>query len=76
MSTEAVTAPAAPDTRLAALRRIAIVPAFNEEGNVGRVIDELRAFDPGLDIVVVSDGSIDRTAAVAAEHGAHVIRLP
>ena len=52
------------------------MPAFNEEGNVGRVIDELRAFDPGLDIVVISDGSIDRTAAVAAEHGAHVIRLP
>jgi glycosyltransferase involved in cell wall biosynthesis len=70
------TSPALPDTRLAALRRIAIVPAFNEEGNVGRVIDELRAFDPGLDIVVISDGSIDRTALVAAEHGAHVIRLP
>src|SRR5579862_3773275 len=70
------TAPAPPDTRLAALRRIAIVPAFNEEGNVGRVIDELRAFDPGLDIVVISDGSIDRTALVAEEHGAHVIRLP
>ena len=70
------TAPAPPDTRLAALRRIAIVPAFNEEGNVGRVIDELRAFDPGLDIVVISDGSIDRTALLAEEHGAHVIRLP
>jgi glycosyltransferase involved in cell wall biosynthesis len=40
------------------------------------VIDELRAFDPGLDVVVVSDGSLDRTAEVAAEHGAHVIRLP
>jgi glycosyltransferase involved in cell wall biosynthesis len=58
------------------IRRIAIVPAYNEEQNVGRVIDELRAFDPGLDIVVVSDGSVDRTAEVAAEHGAHVVSLP
>jgi glycosyltransferase involved in cell wall biosynthesis len=58
------------------LRRIAIVPAYNEERNVARVIDELRAFDPGLDIVVVSDGSHDRTAAVAAERGAHVVALP
>lgn len=58
------------------LRRIAIVPAFNEERNVARVIDELRAFDPGLDIVVVSDGSHDRTAEVAAERGAHVVQLP
>jgi glycosyltransferase involved in cell wall biosynthesis len=76
MSTEVASSPARPDTRLAALRRIAIVPAFNEAQNVGRVIDELHAFDPGLDIVVISDGSTDRTAAVAAEHGAHVISLP
>lgn len=58
------------------LRRIAIVPAYNEEQNVGRVIDELHAFDPGLDIVVVSDGSVDRTIEVAAGHGAHVVSLP
>src|SRR5476649_332916 len=57
-------------------RRIAIVPAYNEERNIGRVLDELRAFDPALDVVVISDGSVDRTAEVAAEHGAHVIRLP
>jgi glycosyltransferase involved in cell wall biosynthesis len=76
VSTELLEARVEPDARLAALRRIAIVPAFNEERNVGRVIDELRAFDPGLEIVVVSDGSADRTAEVAAERGAHVIRLP
>jgi glycosyltransferase involved in cell wall biosynthesis len=58
------------------LRRIAIVPAYNEERNIGRVIDELRVYDDGLDVVVVSDGSVDRTAAVAAAHGAHVVVLP
>jgi glycosyltransferase involved in cell wall biosynthesis len=58
------------------LRRIAIVPAFNEELNVGRVVDELRAFDPGLDVVVVDDGSFDETTAVARRHGARVVRLP
>jgi glycosyltransferase involved in cell wall biosynthesis len=57
-------------------RRIAIVPAYNEEGNIGRVVDELRAFDAGLDVVVVSDGSVDRTADVASAHGAHVVQLP
>ena len=57
-------------------RRIAIVPAYNEEHNIGRVVDELHAFDPGLDVVVISDGSADRTAQVAAAHGAHVVRLP
>jgi len=62
--------------RFAALRRIAIVPAFNEERAVAGVIDELRAFDPGLEIVVVDDGSADRTAAVAAGKGVRVLRLP
>ena len=42
------------------------MPAYNEERNIGRVLDELRAFDPGLEVVVVSDGSTDRTAEVAA----------
>jgi glycosyltransferase involved in cell wall biosynthesis len=58
------------------VRRIAVVPAFNEQQNVGRVIEEIRAFDPGLDIVVVDDGSVDATADVARRHGAIVLRLP
>ena len=61
---------------LASLRRVAIVPAYNEEATVGRVIDELRRFDPGMDVVVVDDGSVDRTAGIAADAGAHVLRLP
>src|SRR5439155_22349824 len=62
--------------QLGELRRLAIVPAFNEEASVGRVIDEIRAVDPGFEIVVVDDGSTDRTAGVAADRDAHVIRLP
>lgn len=58
------------------MRRIAVVPAFNEQQNLGRVIEEIRAFDPGLDIVVVDDGSVDATAAVARQHGATVLVLP
>jgi glycosyltransferase involved in cell wall biosynthesis len=68
--------PRALDPRLAALKRVAIVPALNEQDSIGRVIDEIRAFDPGLEVVVVDDGSVDRTAAVAEGRGAHVIRLP
>ena len=58
------------------LKRLAIVPAFNEEASVGRVIDEIRAFDSGFEVAVIDDGSTDRTAGVAADRGAHVIRLP
>jgi glycosyltransferase involved in cell wall biosynthesis len=58
------------------VRRLAIVPAHNEEAAVGGVVDELRRFDPLIDVVVVDDGSADATAAVAREHGAAVLRLP
>jgi glycosyltransferase involved in cell wall biosynthesis len=57
-------------------RRLAIVPARNEEGAVGLVVDELRTFDPELDVLVIDDGSEDATAASAAAAGAIVVRLP
>ena len=76
MSTEAVASPAVAAAPLATVRRIAIVPAFNEERNLGGLLDELRRIDPELEVVVVSDGSVDRTVEVAASRGAHVVRLP
>jgi glycosyltransferase involved in cell wall biosynthesis len=57
-------------------RRLAIVPARNEEAAVGGVVEELRRFDPLLDVVVIDDGSADATAEVAAAAGAAVVRLP
>jgi glycosyltransferase involved in cell wall biosynthesis len=68
--------PATVLAQLAELKRLAVVPALNEEVSVGRVIDEIRLFDPGFDVVVVDDGSTDRTAAVAEGRGALVMRLP
>jgi len=55
---------------------IAIVPAHNEEAAIGGVVDAIRAYDASFDVVVIDDGSVDATAAVAAAHGAAVVRLP
>jgi glycosyltransferase involved in cell wall biosynthesis len=57
-------------------RVVAVVPAFNEAGAIGRVVDEIAALGPELDVVVVDDASTDETAEVAEEHGAVVLRLP
>jgi glycosyltransferase involved in cell wall biosynthesis len=76
MSTELSVEPARAAGPLAAVRRIAVVPAFNEERNIGPLLAELAALDPDLEVVVVSDGSTDRTAEVAAAAGAHVVSLP
>jgi glycosyltransferase involved in cell wall biosynthesis len=63
--------PAAPSPRV-----LAIVPAWNEQDAVGQTIKDLRNTRPDLDILVVDDGSGDRTAAVAHEAGAIVCQLP
>jgi glycosyltransferase involved in cell wall biosynthesis len=57
-------------------RTLAILPAFNEERAVGPLVDEIRAFDPSIEILVVDDASTDETAAAAERHGARVVRLP
>jgi glycosyltransferase involved in cell wall biosynthesis len=78
MKSEAIATPRSHeiDPRVAALRRIAVVPAFNEERSIGGVVAEIRAADPGFEVIVVDDGSKDRTAHVAAAAGAHVVRHP
>lgn len=54
---------------------LVFIPAWNEEANLPAVIDGLRATIPDADVLVVDDGSTDRTADVAREHGAQVHSL-
>jgi len=54
---------------------LVFIPAWNEEANLPGVIDELRATIPDTDVLVVDDGSTDRSADVAREHGAAVHSL-
>jgi glycosyltransferase involved in cell wall biosynthesis len=63
-------------TASSALRKLAIVPAFNEAGMVGRVVRDVLREGSGFDAVVVDDGSTDATAAEAEAAGAVVIRHP
>jgi glycosyltransferase involved in cell wall biosynthesis len=52
---------------------LVFVPAWNEEQNLPDVLAELRQGLPQADVLVVDDGSTDRTAEVAREGGAEVI---
>jgi glycosyltransferase involved in cell wall biosynthesis len=54
---------------------VVFIPAWNEEQNLGAVIGELRRELPEADVLVVDDGSTDRTVEVARINGAEVLSL-
>jgi cellulose synthase/poly-beta-1,6-N-acetylglucosamine synthase-like glycosyltransferase len=54
-----------------------IIPAYNEEAGLPATLESLRRQTvPPDKVIVVDDGSADRTGAVAAAHGATVLRPP
>lgn len=55
---------------------LVITPAWNESDSVGDTVQEIRKWNPELDILVIDDGSEDHTAAVARKAGAAVLVLP
>ncbi|MEC0182665.1 glycosyltransferase [Paenibacillus peoriae] len=53
-----------------------IIPAMNEQKTIRAVIREARRVHPRTEVIVVENGSSDRTAKVAASAGARVISFP
>ncbi len=53
-----------------------VIPSYNEEKNIETVVDELIRNFPGLDYIVVNDGSTDNTAAICRKKGYHFLDLP
>ena len=53
-----------------------IIPAFNEEGSIGKVVEEVKTYLPEIEALVVNDGSTDLTSEIAKVKGAIVLDLP
>jgi glycosyltransferase involved in cell wall biosynthesis len=51
-----------------------LIPAFNEEATIGEVLERISGLGIDAQVIVVDDGSRDRTAEIAEQHGATVIR--
>jgi glycosyltransferase involved in cell wall biosynthesis len=53
-----------------------IVPAHNEAIHIGRLVSRILSLYPSLEVIVIDDGSTDRTGDAAQEAGAIVYRHP
>lgn len=53
-----------------------VVPAYNEEARLGASLDRIRTSLPNAELLVVDDGSVDETAALARRKGVRVLGYP
>ena len=58
------------------MKLLIVIPAYNEAENLERFVEELKTTVPGVDFVVVNDGSRDETAAICRRNGYPLLDLP
>ena len=58
------------------MKKLVIIPAYNEAGNIEKTIRDITENAPGFDYVVINDCSGDNTLQVCLENAFHVISLP
>ncbi len=58
------------------MKCLIIIPAYNEEKNIVRVVEELQRDYPQYDYVIINDGSGDDTAKICRKQGYNLIDLP
>lgn len=57
------------------MRLLMVIPAYNEEASLERVVDDLVRRYPQYDYVIVNDGSRDRTAQICRERNYRMVDL-
>lgn len=58
------------------MKVLVIIPCYNEEENIERVVSDLRRAAPDVDYLIVNDCSTDRSAAICRENGFSYLSLP
>lgn len=58
------------------LKKLIIIPAYNEEANIVKTVESIERDAVGFDYIVINDCSTDRTKEICEEHGFHYVDLP
>lgn len=57
------------------MKKLVIIPAYNESENLLHVVEDIRANAPGFDYIIINDASVDRTKEVCIENRLHFLDL-
>ena len=58
------------------MKKLVIIPAYNEEVNLEKTINDITENAPGFDYVIINDCSTDNTLEMCRHHGFHYLNLP
>lgn len=58
------------------MKRLVIIPAYNEEESIVSVVCDLQKNAPDFDYIIINDGSTDNTYDICVKNGYHCINLP
>ena len=58
------------------MKKLVIIPAYNEEGNIEKTVTDIQKNAPDFDYVIINDCSTDNTLRICREKGYNVINLP
>ena len=58
------------------MKKLVIIPAYNEEGNLEKTINDITENAPGFDYVIINDCSTDNTLEMCRHHRFHYLNLP
>ncbi len=57
-------------------KRLVIIPAYNEAGNIVKTVEDVKKNAPSFDYVIINDCSKDNTLAICKDRGYNVVSLP
>lgn len=58
------------------MKKIAIIPAYNEQDSIVKTVTDLQKKAPNFDYIIINDCSKDNTMDICREHGLKVLNLP
>ena len=58
------------------MKKLVIIPAYNESASVEKTVQDIKKNAPDFDYIVINDCSTDDTLQICEENGIHCLKLP